>query len=260
MSVPQPPIDEVVGVDGPMQPLPGTGPGYRRTRSVRTGDCDRGERLRLDAVARYLQDAATDHIAELGLTDTDGVWVVRRTVIDTVVPIRRGARVELRRWCSAMSTRWSTMRADIDDGEGGRIETEAFWIKFDPDTGMPARISDELEADLVAHTRQNRLRWRALLPDPVPAHAQSEHFPLRSTDIDLMQHVNNAVYLEAIEGLLARTPELRDRPHRTVIEYLRPIAPDAQVHIAVDTGTDRIGVWFVVDGVEHARAAVIARD
>ncbi len=260
MTAGQQPIDEVVGVDGPMQPLPGTGPGYRRTRSVRTGDCDRDERLRLDAVARYLQDAATDHIDELGLTATDGVWVVRRTVIDAVAPIRRGATIELRRWCSAMSTRWATMRADLTDEAGGRIETEAFWIKFDPDTGMPARISEELEADLVAHTRQNRLRWRALLPDPVSEGATTEHFPLRSTDIDMMQHLNNAVYLEVIEGLLARTPALRDRPHRAVIEYLKPIAPDAQVQIAVETGADRIGVWFVVDGVEHARAAVLARD
>ncbi len=243
----------------PLQPRPESGPMFDFDRPVRTGDVDEDKRLRLDGVARYLQDIAFDHIGVMGGSDAEAVWIVRRTVIDVVRPVGWPARVRLQRWCSAMSTRWATMRVDIDSDDGGRVETEAFWININPETGMPTRISDELEQILLARTTEHRLRWRPLLKEAAPD-LEDVPFPLRFTDIDPMRHLNNTVYLQAIEGLLSAHADLRSAPHRMMIEYLRPIAGDAVVSIRSRRDEAGLAVWFVVDGVDHARARVLALD
>lgn len=255
------PVNELRDVRSPMQQMPDSGPLFVYDRPVRTGDVDEDERLRLDGVARYLQDIASDQVSSMGAGVIGPVWIVRRTVIDVVRPIAWPTDVHLERWCSAMSTRWATMRVSIesagsDGAAGGRVETEAFWININPESGMPARISEELEDVLTARTTEHRLRWRPLLGEAAPD-VPGVPFPLRATDIDPMRHLNNAVYLHAVEGLLADLPELRDAPHRMIIEYLRPIARGADVSIRSRHDADGLGIWFLVDGVEHARARVL---
>lgn len=235
-------------------------------REVRTGDVDAGERLRLDGVARYLQDIAFDHIDAMSdlYGEVNPVWVVRRSVIDVLRPVEWRERVHLQRWCSGMSTRWATMRVRIDGTGGGLIETEGFWININRETGAPARISGAVEADLASRTTEHRLRWRPMLTEAVPdaggPDVAESAFALRSTDVDPLQHLNNAVYLHPVEELLAQpqAQRLRVRPHRVVVEYLRPIDPGADLRIRRRIEADAAYLWFLVDGVEHARAAVTA--
>src|SRR4029077_712129 len=54
---------------------------YRARRSVRLSDTDSNGRLRLDAIARFLQDVAADDILDAGWAPDDHIWVVRRTVL-----------------------------------------------------------------------------------------------------------------------------------------------------------------------------------
>ncbi|HEX2850838.1 MAG TPA: acyl-ACP thioesterase domain-containing protein, partial [Acidimicrobiales bacterium] len=56
-----------------------------RGRRVRLGDAGIDGRLRLDALARYLQDVASDDSRDAGFEGTGGVWVVRRTVLQVDV-------------------------------------------------------------------------------------------------------------------------------------------------------------------------------
>lgn len=263
-------VNELTGPRSPMQEMPASGPQFEFERPVRTGDVDADERLRLDGIGRYLQDIASDHAAATS-SMADQVWILRRTVIDVLGPVGWPARVRLRRWCSAMSTRWATMRVDITAGAGGRVESEGFWININPETGMPTRISEGLERDLMARTAEHRLRWRPLLKEAAPeieaagvaeagvveAGVVEAPFPLRFTDIDPMRHLNNTVYLQAVEGLLAAHADLRAAPHRMIIEYLRPILAGAALVTRSRRDEDGLGVWFLVDGVEHARARVL---
>ena len=107
------------------------------------GDIDRSGRLRLDALARHIQDVSQDQVHALGFDKTHPVGVVRRTVIDVIRPIEFQDTLRLRRWCSGTSTRWCEIRVRIDGGKGGLIESEAFWININRDTGMPSRLSDD---------------------------------------------------------------------------------------------------------------------
>ncbi len=244
-----------MSLDEPLVPSPQEGIGFATAWPVRAGDVDPYNRVRLDAVARYLQDAAWEEMQSSFFHRTDPVWVVRRTVVDVVRPILWPDRVELRRWCSAMSTRWTNMRVRITSERGGLIETEGFWINLNESTNMPTRISDEGLAYLAASTDETRLRWRPWLTDAIPPESDTDlPFPVRATDIDQYNHVNNAMYWQAVEHYLIDHPKLVAGPHRAVIEYIAPVL--ARQHISVrsrfesgdHTGDPALRLWFVVGG------------
>ncbi|MEO9327878.1 acyl-[acyl-carrier-protein] thioesterase [Gordonia aurantiaca] len=238
---------------------------------VRTGDVDQEMRVRLDAVARYLQDVANDNIEATDFHATDPFWIVRRTVIDVVRPISWPATVTAQRWCGALSTRWTNMRVRLtaehetnrfnpDPRPDGLIETEAFWINVN-DQGMPSRLSDAAFEMLSSMTDEHRLRWKPMNPEKAPAPEDIElpdrEHVLRSTDFDPFKHLNNAAYLEAIEDELVDHPDLVDMPHRVVIEYLRPIVPGTRLMLRRVREGERLDVWLLMpDDVVAATVSV----
>ena len=70
----------------PLVPVPQAGRVFRASRRIRLSDRDATGRLRLDAVARYLQDVATDDVDETGWGAPEHLWVVRQLRIDVLVP------------------------------------------------------------------------------------------------------------------------------------------------------------------------------
>ncbi|WP_028479866.1 acyl-[acyl-carrier-protein] thioesterase [Nocardia sp. CNY236] len=230
---------------------------------VRLADTDGDQRLRLDGVARYLQDVGYDHLEVLDDGDIHRVWVVRRTVIDVLKPIQFGERVVLRRWPSAMSTRWCTMRVQVFGSGGGLVDTEGFLIHFDTESGVPTRMSDRFMEPMMACTTEHRIRWKAALTDPMPVDpdpdVRTRSFPLRVTDIDLLDHVNNAVYLTALEEVLSEHAELKSGPHRVVIEYGKPVRSCEDVSLVARRTDSSLDVWFAVAADSRAVARVTAR-
>ncbi|GAA4486271.1 acyl-[acyl-carrier-protein] thioesterase [Rhodococcus olei] len=241
--------------DQPLAPPPASGDVFAASRPVRTGDVAPDNRLRFDGIARYLQDIASDNVDAAGFGDTDPIWILRRTVIDVHTPVLWPDRVHLSRWCSAYSTRWSNMRVRFTSDKGARIETEGFWISINPDTGMPTRISDAALALLGRHTDENRLRWQAWLDAPAPADDGTDTpFALRSTDLDPLEHVNNAAYLHAVEDHAVTRPDLLAEPHRLVIEYRSPITDGERLRIRRRDDRDAVTLWFLVNGESRATA------
>lgn len=230
---------------------------------VRVADTSPDLRLRLDAVARYLQDIGFEHLDAVEDGEAHLGWVVRRTVIDVLKPIEIGERVTLRRWCSALSNRWCNMRVQVSGSLGGLIETEAFLIHFGTESGVPARMSDRFMAPMLATTTEHRLRWKAALTDPMPPATepgvQSHPFPLRVADIDLLDHVNNAVYLSAVEEVLAGHAELKSGSYRTIIEYRKSVRSGDDLWLVARRTGLSLDLWFTVGAESHAVARVIPR-
>ena len=70
-------------------------------------------------------------------------------------------------------------------------------------------------------------------------------FPIRFTDIDLFDHVNNSVYWSVVEDYLAATPELLRGPTRITIEHEAAVALGEKLEIAAHVyppgSTDQFG-------------------
>ncbi|MCQ4121266.1 acyl-[acyl-carrier-protein] thioesterase [Rhodococcus tibetensis] len=254
-----------MSLDQPLAVLPDRGRVFETSWPVRTGDIDAAKRLRLDGIARYLQDAGLDNLEAVDAADSHPLWIVRRTVIDIVRPAVWPERVHLRRWCSGLSTRWTNMRVQIEGEKGALIETEGFWIHISAETGMPTRIEDGFIDALGESANETRLKWKRWLVENAPSAdeegVEETAFTLRRTDIDPFDHVNNAVYWQAVEELLADHEHpgggrLVDNPHRAVLEYLAPIVSTDKILLRARRDDTSLTVWFLVDDTLRAVAKV----
>jgi len=219
---------------------------FEQQWQLRAGDVDRLGRLRLDGVVRYMQDMGQDHLREKGYDDVHPLWIVRRSMVDMIGPIEFKDTLRLRRWCSGASNRWCEVRVRIEGRRGGLIESEAFWINFNRETQGPARIADDFMDALLQTTTVNRLRWKAYLAAGSRADADEiREFPIRVSDIDLFDHVNNSVYWKVVEEYLGPYPQLQEAPLRVTIEHDAPISYgdrlEVLVHVYPPGSTDKFG-------------------
>lgn len=236
-------------------PDPAGGRSFTATRRVRWGDADHRGRLRLDGTARYLQDVANDDTRDAGAASGEA-WIVRRTIIEVQQPARVGEVVELTTFCGGLGPRWAERRTTLVGDAGGRVETMALWVRFDPRSGRPARLDDAFLALYVDFTGNRKVAAR-LQHDPVNPGAERRPWPLRSTDLDGLGHVNNAATWEAVEDELNRRGI---RPARAELEHREAIDPDDEVQLASTTGADGIlRLWLTVGDLVRASAVVHPR-
>jgi acyl-ACP thioesterase len=221
-------------------PIPERGRTHTRERTVRLGDVDvRGE-LRLDAIARYLQDVATDDAVDAGLGNAMG-WVVRRTLIRVDRPGHLNERVALTTYCTGSGRSWAERRTSLFGGEGNgaAIEAVSLWVQIDVDTGRPARLAPDFHVIYGAAAGGRQISSKLSLPKP-PDGAAAEPWRFRITDLDPYGHVNNAAQWAVMEDLLARTG--RERRGIVEIEFLAAAGLHHGLVVAGDSA------WLTADG------------
>ena len=230
----------IVAAASEFVPPPANGRTFVSERTVRLGDVDDRARLRLDAIARYLQDVATDDTASTDLDDDEdgrgSSWVVRRTLVEVHRAARLDERLELATFCSGIGRGWAERRTSIVGTHGASIETVSLWIRIDPASGRPIRLSERFLEIYGPTAGGRRISSRLQLPPP-SEHAERRTWAIRRVDLDPLRHVNNAVHWSIVEETLPQG----SRRGRGEIEYLAPIEPDADLTLA----TDGASSWLV---------------
>ncbi|WP_298446654.1 acyl-ACP thioesterase domain-containing protein [Gordonia sp. (in: high G+C Gram-positive bacteria)] len=219
---------------------------FTSTWPVRGDDISHDRRLKFDGVARCLQDVGQDHLAHIGHLEIHPHWVLRRTVIEMHALGEQPDQLTAERWAAQAGSRWFTARIDIDGERGTRIATEGFWINFNVDTLTPSALSDTFRRRIGGDAVPGRLRWKKWL-DPVPhPDAVPVPFLLRVCDLDLIEHVNNAVYWTALEEALATQADLRERlPLRAVVEHDSPLQLADAPRLLAHRDGDVLSVWLM---------------
>jgi acyl-ACP thioesterase len=229
-------------------PVPTQGRVFSGGRTVRLGDVNPTGRVRLDALARYLQDVAYDDTRDAGM-DPDLGWVVRRTVIDVIRWPTFGEWLELQTFCSGVGSRWTERRVSLRGEQGGVVEAATTWVLIDLTTGQPKRLPPEFH-ELFAPTAAGRaVRARLYHPDPV-ADAQVRPWHRRNVDFDAYGHMNNAMYWALLEEGLDQTEEVA--PVRGVVEFRREILPNEQVLQRWVSSENGQTMWLTSDVGVHA--------
>ena len=217
---------------------------FRSERTIGLTDVDREGRLRLDALARYLQDVASEDVIDVGRPPSEHVWVVRRTELEVVAPFHDDLRVELETWASGVAPTAASRRYTLRGDNGGHVEAESLWIHLDREL-RPLRLDDGFLEVYGPSTEGRRASTRLTLPPPTVG--ADRDWPLRVVDVDRLGHVNNAAYWAPVEELWAG--RLGGRL-KAVLEYRRPIDLGERVRIAHDGDL----LWLVVDGEVRSAA------
>jgi acyl-ACP thioesterase len=225
---------------------------------VHLGDVDANGSVRFEALARFLQDVATDDADDAELSEARGVWVLRSSDLEIVaLPVYHEA-VELATFCSGTGPRWAERRTRVVGDRGALVDAAGLWVFIDRDTGRPLALDDDFHDRYAESTDGRRVRGR-LVHAPPPEHAQWRAWPLRSSDFDVLDHVNNARSLEAVEDELVRRLPGRI-PVRARIEYRGTLERGDAVALGSSVSSegdgDVLAVWLAVDGEVRVSATV----
>ena len=237
-ELPTAPLSELV-------PAPASGRTFEREITPGLADATGSGRVRMDAIARWLQDVAYADIVDAGLADR-GAWVVRSCRVRVEAFPRFGEPVTARTFCSG-AARLAAERRTIVSGASVDVEAVATWIHVDTETLRPLRLGEEFEAVYGESAGSRKADFRLRHPDPSPDAGGSE-WRFRATDVDIAGHVNNAAYWEPVEELFAEAgePESADLE----IEYRDSAQPG-------DTTVLRAGPMMWVAGPDEAVHASI---
>ncbi len=245
------PSPSVAGLDpDEFVALPDGGRRVEQRRRVRLSDVTGTGRLRLDALARYLQDIAGDDVDDAGL---GGAWVLRRVALALGTLPGFRDEVTLTTFCSGIGPRWAERRTSVRaDGEV-RVEAVALWVFVD-DTGRPAPLQGWF-MDLYGEAAGDRRVSSRLQHRPPPDGVDVRPWPLRATDIDVLNHVNNAASWGAVEDELSRRSP-NGRMTRAEIEYRSAVDLGDRVELRTLAAGNRLACWLVADDEVRTSALV----
>jgi acyl-ACP thioesterase len=228
-------------------PPPTAGRVFAAGYPIRRTDVTPGGRLRLDALARYLQDVAEDDVADSGLAEPCG-WLVRRCALTIRGYPRRGQRLRLATFCSATGPRWAERTTTVTAGGADLIQASMVWVAVDPVTGQSCQVGPDFHRLYGPAAQGRRASVRLSHPRPGPA-ATGRDWPVRASDFDTDGHVSNTVHWQAAEEVLAGLDWL---PAHAEMEYHHPILPGARLRLVCQLSAGCADLWLLND---HARLA-----
>ena len=246
--------------------MPGLENGFAAGYRVRFDEAGADGRVRTSALLRYAQDIAWRHSEDLGFdrtwyTERGRWWVVRAVELEVLEPIPMGHTLRLATAVLGHRRIWARRRGEfrLADGSVAAVATTD-WVIVDG-RGRIVRIpgdfgeafpNPELDGEIIR-----------VSPPPAPPAASSLVLDVRPQDLDPMGHVNNAVYLDWIEEVVAGAGDPAAAtlvPRSVAIEYAASAEPGDRVEGLAWLAGD--GWWVrltrLSDGADLVRARLAA--
>ncbi|MCL2196122.1 MAG: thioesterase [Treponema sp.] len=239
---------------------------WQENAVLRFGAVDRSDRLTLNTVFQFFQEAAISHAENLGVGREDMArtkqgWVLSRITVFIKKRPKYGETVTVRSWPQGWEKLFAIRNYEIKDNDDAAVvSARSAWLIVDLDKRRPLRpqaIMDEMP--------QNK-GLISLTPEENGAAAVTERDNLVKVaerkglynDIDYNGHVNNARYVQWIEDTMDfKLLENADKM-RLDINYLNEILENEDIEIfsaKVDDASAPIMYAFEGRKKESAQAA-----
>lgn len=181
---------------------------HTREFRVRHYECDAFGHLNNANYLRYMQETAFDASSAAGYdqkryAELGNIWLVRETDVEYLRPVNYNDVIQVKTWVSDFQRVRSRRAYEIELSESGEVIARATtdWVYLDQETGKPASIQDEVKHAFFPNGLPKSFPDRGRFPDvPSPPQGKFEMtLRVKWRDLDAVQHVNNAVYLNYVE-------------------------------------------------------------
>jgi acyl-ACP thioesterase len=209
----------------PARPVAGIDNGFLAGYRVRFDEAGPDGRVRASTLLRYAQDVAWRHSEQLGFDrgwyQERGLgWVVRAVDLEVHEPIPMGHTLRVSTAVVGHRRIWARRLGECRLADGrlaARVTTD--WVLLDARNRVVRIPADFGLAFANPEVRSEILR----VPPPDGAPARSITLAVRPSDLDPLDHVNNAVYLDWLEEVLVDagwSPAGPTLPSSRRLEYL----------------------------------------
>jgi acyl-ACP thioesterase len=171
-------------------------------------------KLPLPSLAKFMQETAYNHANHLGfgytqLNEKNLFWVLSRLIIKMDSYPRWLDNLQVCTWPSGVESLLAYRDFAILDGAGNRIGAAgSAWLALDAERRRPQRMTLLKEKEHL-FPDQSALKEKPVKIPALTDPQQETLFPVRYSDLDLYDHVNNARYMQWVvdsypEDLLRR--------------------------------------------------------
>lgn len=217
---------------------------YTQNILVKSYQCDRYGYLRPIMLMNFLQGAAATHAEVLGAGRTyceehNIAWVVTHNMVDIIELPKFKDRVVLKTWPSYHNGLRSYRDYEIRSADDNRLMIRATsqWVLINLNTRRLLRLNDELPD----WGSINERTWERDFDKAPKFDAEKTHIiKCRFDDVDVNQHINNAVY--AVWATESVGFEFRNTHTLSGIEIyfeheIPAITPEVQIHVKLEPDT-----------------------
>jgi len=177
---------------------------------VRFGAIDKSDRLTLDAIFNFFQEAAISHAENLGvgreeMARTSQAWILSRmSVLVNRRPVYRET-VSVRSWPRGWDKLFAIRDYEIKDKDDKAVvSARSAWLIVDMEKRRPLRpqsVMDNLPLNEGLEALSFEANGAAALPERDNLQKSAERKALY-TDLDYNGHVNNVRYIQWIEDVI----------------------------------------------------------
>lgn len=180
---------------------------HSRQFRIRNYECDAYGHLNNANYLRFMQETAFDASAAAGYDrekyeQLHHTWLIRNTDIEYLKPVLYGDVMEIKTWIVDFRRASSRRAYEFYLVATGELVARAFtdWVYLDTGTYQPAVIPQELKIAFFPEGVPASFLSRGTIPTapPDPPGAYSYLRRVEWQEIDGMQHVNNANYLDYV--------------------------------------------------------------
>lgn len=181
---------------------------YSREFRIRHYECDAFGHLNNANYLRYMQETAIDASSASGYdseryNEIGYHWLIWETDIEYIRPLQFGDRVKVKTWVIDFHNVRSRRAYEfiVPGSEKSAAKAVTDWVFIDSNTGRPAKVPPELIQSFFPQGYPGEFPPRNPFPTAPPPPDGAFEMDLRVAwrDIDAVQHVNNAVYLNYID-------------------------------------------------------------
>jgi acyl-CoA thioester hydrolase len=178
---------------------------HTRTFRVRYYECDANGHLNSAVYLRFMQETAFDASAAAGYdleryNQIQRYWLIRESQVEYLLPLRYNQQVAVSTWIADFRRVTSRRAYEFRLVEDGALAARAFtdWVFLDTANNRPASIPQALIDDFYPEGPPAKFPPRQPFPvaPPPPPGAFRMRRRVSWEDIDTLQHVNNAVYMD----------------------------------------------------------------
>ncbi|MCL1902507.1 MAG: thioesterase [Alphaproteobacteria bacterium] len=230
------------------------------TKSLKTYQMDRHGLLRPIMLMNELQAVADTHAEKLGrgrtyCAENSIAWVVTHYLIEIINMPRENQEIEMSTWPSARDSLRAVRDFRIRDAATGAelVRATSQWVMIDLNARKPMRL-DEIMAGWDALPERALDRTFEKFPDFEADTFTSVH--PRFDDVDVNQHINNAVY--AVWATEALGFEFRDthKLRKIDINFKKEIKP-ASTDLVIESRLDDMISRHMIKSADSEHANIV---
>jgi acyl-CoA thioester hydrolase len=180
---------------------------HSRQFRIRSYECDAYSHLYNANYLRLMQETAFDASAAAGYDQErynamQRTWLIRETNIEYILPLRYNDEIEIKTWVADFRRASSRRMYEFWKKNSGELAARAYtdWVFIDLTSNRPIQAPPEMHLAFFPEGLPESFPAREPFPSAPPAPPGAYHTQRQVVwqDIDLMQHVNNAVYLDYV--------------------------------------------------------------